>query len=230
MTPQVTKKCTKLKKYDFLFSEISQNTYWACTTCQNAKFPFANTNNHEIQCLALKLLFLSLSQTTVSDLNGDHLTLNLSSINSKGRSEYNTVETNDEYFEELSMQPDFNYYQIYDFHKLTMKLDKRNCFSILHTNICSLNANLEKLLLTNLDHAFDIVGVSETWTSGNNSNNSTMNNHTVPGYQNFCGTKGSSLKSDCGLFVKEGLNFKERVDLTVKFINNQNGIKKDQTF
>ena len=57
-----------------------------------------------------------------------------------------------------------------------------------------------------------------------------MNNHTVPGYQNFCGTKGSSLKSDCGLFVKEGLNFKERVDLTVKFINNQNGIKKDQTF
>ena len=173
---------------------------------------------------------------------GDHLTLNLSSINSKDRLEYSTVETNEECFEDLSIQPDFNYYQTHDYHKLAMKLDKRNSFSALHTNICSLSANLEnlELLLTNLDHAFDIIGVSETWTSENNNNKNTITNHTIPGYQKFCGTKGSSLKSGCGFFVKEGVNFKERIDLSVKFINYQNEfqscwieismIKKDHIF
>ena len=50
----------------------------------------------------------------------------------------------------------------------------------------------------------------------------TINNHTIPVYQKLCGTKCSSLKSGCGCFVKEGLNFKERIDLRVKFINDQN--------
>ena len=105
-----------------------------------------------------------------------------------------------------------------------MKIDKRNSFSVLHTNICSLSANLENLekLLRNLDHVFDIKGVSETWTSENNTNKNTRNNQTIPGYQEFCVTKDSSLKSGCGLFVKEGLHFKERIDLSVKSINDQN--------
>ena len=50
----------------------------------------------------------------------------------------------------------------------------------------------------------------------------TINNHTIPVYQKLCGTKCSSLKSGCGCFVKEGLNFKERIDLSFKFINDQN--------
>ena len=45
-------------------------------------------------------------------------------MNSKDRLEYNTIETNNEYFEELSVQPDFNYYQAHDFHKLAMKPGK----------------------------------------------------------------------------------------------------------
>ena len=142
-------------------------------------------------------------------------------MNSKDRPECNTIKTNNEYFEELSVQSDFNYYQIRDFHKLAMKLDKRNWFSVLHSNICSLNVILENLkLLTNVDHAFNVIDVSETWTSENNNN--TMNNHTMPGYQKFCGAKGSLLKSGFGLFFKEDLNFKEILDLSVKFINDQN--------
>ena len=86
----------------------------------------------------------------------------------------------------MSIQLDFDYYETYGFHKLAMKIDKRNSFSVLHTNICSISANL--------DHAFDVVGVSESWTSENDNKN-TMNNHTIPGYQKFCGTKGSLLKS-----------------------------------
>ena len=117
------------------------------------------------------------------------------------------------------------YYQTHDFHKLAKKLGKRNCFSALHTNICSLNANLVnlELLLTNLDHAFEIKSVSETWTSeNNNNNNKTIINHTISGYQKICGTKGLSPKSGWELFVKEDARFKERNDLRVKFIKDQN--------
>ena len=115
---------------------------------------------------------------------GDHLTVNISSINYKDRPEYSTVETNDEYLENLSIQPDFDYYQPYDFHNFAMKLDKSSSFNILHTNIGSLIANLEnlELLLTNLDHAFDVIGVSENWGSENINNKNTINNHTIPGY------------------------------------------------
>ena len=118
-----------------------------------------------------------------------------------------------------------SYYQTRGFHKLAKKLSKRNCFSALHTNVCSLNANLVnlELLLTNLDHAFEVKSVSETWTSeNNNNNNKTMINHTISGYQKICGTKGSSLKTGCELFVKEDASFKERNDLRVKFIKDQN--------
>ena len=38
----VQKKCTKFKQGDFIFNKITQNTYWECTACQNAKFPFPN--------------------------------------------------------------------------------------------------------------------------------------------------------------------------------------------
>ena len=160
--------------------------------CQNANFPFAHISTHEIQCLAFDTNFNYKCQTAVSDLVRDHFTFSLSSINLRDRPEYNTVKTNEEYFEELSLQPDFNYYQTHDFHKLAINLDKRNCFGVLHTHICSLSANLEnlELFLTNLDHTFNVICVSETWTSENNNSNYTLNNHTKPRYQKFCGAKG----------------------------------------
>ena len=114
----VHKKYTKLKQCDFLFNNITQITYWECIACQIEKFPIANIRNHELQCLAFNSNFTCKCQTMVSDLVGDYLTLNLHSINSKDRPEYNTVEINNKYFEDLSIQSDFNYYQTHDFHKL----------------------------------------------------------------------------------------------------------------
>ena len=92
----VHKKCKKLKQCDFLLNKINQNTYWECIACQNAQYPFANISNHEIKCLKCNSNFTCKCQAMVSDLVGDHLTLNFSSINSKNRPEYSTDETNDE--------------------------------------------------------------------------------------------------------------------------------------
>ena len=117
------------------------------------------------------------------------------------------------------MQPNFDYFQTHDFHKLIQKKQAKNSFSILHTNICSLYANGEDLemLITNLEHNFSVIALSETWTSKQ------VTNKQLPeprNYQPFCATQGTTTKSDCGFYVKRGLKFKSRKDLDLAYHGN----------
>ena len=75
----------------------------------------------------------------------------------------------------------------------------------MHTNICSLNKNLEnlELLTTSLGHKFDVIALSETWVT--EKNQTTINNLSFSGYQMYHGTLGKSLKGGCGFFVSEDL-------------------------
>ena len=88
--------------------------------------------------------------------------------------------------------------------------------------MCSLHANLQhlELLIANLDHTFDIIGVSETRTPEINQN--TQNIKMILGYQSYCSTKENSLKRGCGFFVEEDLKLIERNDLNRKIANKGN--------
>ena len=70
----------------------------------------------------------------------------------------------------------------------------------MHTNTCSTVDNIGKLesLLSNLEHNFEILALSETWTKNNNKRD-----YVIGGYQTFHGTGGPSLKSGYVFFVKE---------------------------
>ena len=85
----------------------------------------------------------------------------------------------------ITIQSDFKYYQNNDFHKLAQETDSKNGLSIKYTNMCFLCAKLEdlELFIANLDHTFDIIGVSETWTLETNQNN--QNIKMIPGYQPY---------------------------------------------
>ena len=56
---------------------------------------------------------------------------------------------------------DFKYYSTHDFHKLKCNVRHDQSFSLLHTNISSLQGNFEKLeyLLADLDYNFDIIAL-----------------------------------------------------------------------
>ena len=99
----------------------------------------------------------------------------------------NTLDKNDNEFEKLSIDPKFKYYQNHEFHKLKQNLTKPRTFSIFHTNISSLNTNHEnpEILLTNLDHKFDEIALSETWTSDRKQ--SILKSGTITGYQSYLG-------------------------------------------
>ena len=91
----------------------------------------------------------------------------------------------------------------------------------MHTNICSLNKNLEtlELLARSLGHKFDIIALSETWMT--KKNESTVNNLSFPGYHKYHGTLGKSLKGGCGFFVSEDRYFTPRTDLDFSHSDNK---------
>jgi exonuclease III len=121
-----------------------------------------------------------------------------------------------------NLKPDFNYYDIHNFHKLTNNLPKsKQRFSLFHTNIQSLNHNFDylKILLNALQHNFDIIALTETW---NPLDKITFLPGTLQGYSAYQGTKGHTLKSGCGLYIKNSLKHIERNDLTLSFSDNNN--------
>ena len=83
-------------------------------------------------------------------------------------------------------------------------MKKNKTLSILHTNICLLEGNAEKLeiLISNLEFDFGIIAVSETWTSYSTEN---IKPKTIDRYQTYHGTKRHTLKSGYGFYIKKWL-------------------------
>ena len=100
------------------------------------------------------------------------------------------------------LQPTFFFMNFISKH-----LHQTNDFSLFHRNICSLSANLEKLetLISNLEFSFSVIAVSETWTPKGKDE---VKPRKSEGYQNYHGSRGSSIKSGCGDYVKKGIKFK----------------------
>ena len=100
-------------------------------------------------------------------------------------------------------------------------MEKNLNFSILHTNIYFINANSENLeiLINNLEHNFDILAVSETWTPKDKQFSPKFKH--ITGYQKFCGTEGHTLKSGCGFYIKEGIRFTPRKNLDISFADDE---------
>ena len=101
-----------------------------------------------------------------------------------------------------------------------MKEKVDNSFSVFHTNICSLQYNGDNLhnLLASLEFKFDIIALSETW---NPEYKVTFQPPILPGYNNYKGTPGSSLKGGCGLYISTELKPLARPDLNIKIKNEE---------
>ena len=75
------------------------------------------------------------------------------------------------------------------------------------------------MLITNLEHNFSVIALSETWTSKQ------VTNKRLPelrNYQPFYATQGTTTKSGCGFYVEKGLKFKSRRDLDLAYHDDDN--------
>ena len=87
-----------------------------------------------------------------------------------------------------------------------------NYFSVVHSNIRSLNANFDGLLqmLTEMNHSFSLIGLTETkYTTFQES----LHSHNIPGYL-FISQPSLSNAGGTGFFVSDKLNFHVRDDLS----------------
>ena len=118
--------------------------------------------------------------------------------------------------EETTETLDLDYYQMHDFHQLKNSFgDESKHLSLIHTNIRSYAKNFSSFtnLLASLDYNFDVIGLTETWQSGN----SVFNPRLLPGYHPYEYTKGNTQNSGCGIYIKNNLRYFKRDDLCVSF-------------
>jgi hypothetical protein len=134
------------------------------------------------------------------------------------------LEDFDENFDRYhSLKPDFKYYETEQFHNMKDKI--KDSFSLLHTNICSLQYNGDNLtnMLSNLEFKFDVIALTETWNPDYKKH--TFQPPIIDGYKPFKGTNGSSLKGGCGLYISDEHKPLARTDLNVKIKNEDTEVE-----
>ena len=216
----IHKKCCRLPNWQSHdIRAILKN--WYCSSCCENLFPFNSLNNFELIAEGFNSNETCPCTTLTHELNELELTQTISEL------DFNRLELNDAHpnsnndiHENVNLKCNFKYYSTHEFHKLQNKLKafKHIPFSLIHTNICSVNKNLNNLeiLQTTLGHNFDVIALSETWIT--KENEATTKNLHLTGYQKYHGTAGNSLKGGCGFLVSEGITFIPREDLDYSFV------------
>ena len=208
----IHQKCSFLKPKDL---QILNLDTWECLNCRKEKFPFINIENDEL----LMFGFNSNLKCSCSTRNINSIPNNLNLLLTSHSDEdfQNSENLNENY---VDLKPDFKYYEVHDFHKMIDKIDSKKQSSLLHTNICSLQANIEKLeiLLYDLSYKFDVIALTETWNPENKDH--VFSAKDIEGYNSYIATTGTTSKSGVGLYINNDLISQHRNDLDFKAYTN----------
>ena len=192
----IHKKCSKIKGK---LTNPSNIMNWICPKCLNEIFPFHSCTNDDI---------FETHYTQNTEIQIDI---------TKIRDEYNFFHMINETDNNEKIENDFcnihcDYYDLDEFQKITKTMSKKY-FSILHSNISSLRANGDNLqvLLSQITIIFNVISLTEIWN--NQEKNKNFNPIKIDGYHKFNGLPGTTLKSGCGFYIRENIDFVDRLDL-----------------
>ena len=196
---------------------------WQCQKCTKNNFPFSELDQSSLQEMNFNSSQLEKEKKFNPEVSvSEKLKLMLSY--SKQSPWYAYTHPNEqehdffttEFEDSMTSKPNFDYYDIDEFRKAKTIWNKKKSLSIFHTNICSLQQNVENLedLLHDLDHSFDIIALSETWNPEKSKDSFSAKR--IDGYLEYHGVTGSSLKGGCGFYVKDNFTPIPRKDLEFK--------------
>ena len=206
----IHKNCSNLFQKDFRETLI-ENRSWSCSFCNEQNFPFNNIIEDE--------MFYACIQT--SDISNDRCTSNQLFVPFE-------INDNDYIHQDSNADPDLNFYNQEQFiSNLNSKYyqkkgfleyvrsplkSPKHCFSCIHINIRSANANLKSFeaYLDSLDFSFNCIGLTETWF--NESNCNILN---VMGYNKIDKMRSGRLGGGVSILLKDDILFKERSDLSI---------------
>ena len=139
----VHRKCSKLKPSEIIELQKSKGSNWECISCQSYKFLYATIDAIELKKNTFNSNFTCSCQTkTDFSTNKNHLSFNFG--DGKDSPNNNFVNMTDKELDKMMLNSNFKYYDNLEFHKLKQKCSNNKNLSIFHTNICSLQANLDK--------------------------------------------------------------------------------------
>ena len=121
--------------------------YWECITCKKNKFPFSSVEDDELTkyCFNPNCKCKCGHKKVNYNCNEKYkLLLNISS--NKENWENHDADIDRFYNQYVDLKPNFKYYNVHEFHQLNPNFECS--FSVIHSNICSLQANSDNL--TNL--------------------------------------------------------------------------------
>ena len=210
----IHKKCSPFNKNDTCPTR-------ECLSCICEKFPFGNMSNDELITTSYNsndncLCGTKSPKININNIPGKYkVSINPTHLDKDTPIANSIVENTTDQF--IDLKPNFNYYDIHEFHKLKRNKIPKSTISLIHTNIGSLQANIEKLelLITDLEFKFDVISLTETCNP--DIKKDIFSPKILEGYKNYLGITGSSSKGGCGFYLNVNLNFIERKDLNFKF-------------
>ena len=197
---------------DPLYTKRTQNN-WLCTCCSSEIFPF-NHCDDEHDFLYQIDTFFDLTRN-IAEL--EKLIFNPFEVNDT--SDFNIMPLQDldpdlhfySEFAQLNKECTCNYYVEETFNSKISELNE-NVLSLFHLNIRSVPRNLDSLLsyLSNINHNFKVIGLSETWLTAHN-----YDLYDIPQYKHVKAFRQNRMGGGVSLFIQENINFTERNDLNV---------------
>ena len=186
--------------------------HWTCPECLLDIFPFQNCDNQSISELFFSNSILSCQSSNICNISSARLE-NLPCYNIM-TSISNSPHLKDHDIDlHLPCETNFSYYTPHQFHSSEeiTNLSYNKSFSVLHLNIRSLSANFDPLctLLSNLNHSFSVIGLSETKIKHGGD---PIINIDLPGY-NFISQPTVSNAGGVGFYIKTSVAFNKREDL-----------------
>ena len=188
---------------------LENREIWICLKCNTDIFPF--------NCIEEDIDFIEACQCSPQN------ELRTSTLI------YNPFQSNEaDYLIGSEFDPDLNfyceqnifsgfvcsYYSEYSFNERMMSFcsDTMLSFSLCHINIRSLKANMDDFenYLNMLKITFSIIGVTETWL-----NDATCDLYVLDDYELIERHLPNKIGGGIGFFVKTGVSFKYRDDLTI---------------
>ena len=212
----IHKNCSNLYKKD-LDEIISENRSWSCLNCNENNFPFNNISENEP-------FYASIRMHNDSKVNEAETFCNR-------LFEPFEINENDYIHQDIDSDPDIHFYNQ---NQLISNLNskyysesgfsryisptlgkEKECMSFTHLNIRSARANLKyfETYLHALEYSFDCICLSETWF-----NDSNADAYNMEGYNKIDKKRSSGKGGGVSILLKEGIQFKERKDLS--FVND----------
>ena len=211
-----------VSKFDSIFTNKETNK-WLCLACSQDLFPFNDTNDDEAFLSNISENWPNFRNIPASIANLIDHTCNLLDLNESTNSPLYDIDPDLQILNEMYVANTLmssNYYIENTFRsKLQNHNILRECFSLIHLNIHSANANSDKTsnidrfihYLDVLDHDFTVIGLTETWY-----NDASAPLAKIPGYisdEKLHTFRKKRMGGGASLIVRDGIMYKIREDL-----------------